>query len=148
MMNYAVGFLLDQTRTKVALIRKKRPSWQAGKLNGIGGKMEAGETPAQAMAREFKEEAGVETHPSEWLPLATLSGKQFVVHCFYLCSNHVYRNAIAMTDEPLEFWDLKDPEIFDECVPSVPWLIYLTKDSNMLRGQMSVMASYVGLDGD
>ena len=36
--HYACGFLFSQDRTRVVLIRKRRPAWQAGKLNGVGGK--------------------------------------------------------------------------------------------------------------
>lgn len=54
---YVVGFALDN-HGRVALIRKNRPEWQAGRLNGIGGHVEPGETPAHAMAREFHEETG------------------------------------------------------------------------------------------
>jgi 8-oxo-dGTP diphosphatase len=43
-----------------------KPDWQAGKLNGVGGKIEPGETSKTAMAREFHEETGVLTLPLEW----------------------------------------------------------------------------------
>lgn len=33
---YVVGFAFDLTLTMVALIRKNRPEWQMGLLNGIG----------------------------------------------------------------------------------------------------------------
>src|SRR5690349_13991679 len=42
---YALGFLFDGTG-RVVLIRKRRPAWQAGLLNGVGGKVEPGEAPA------------------------------------------------------------------------------------------------------
>lgn len=50
----------------MVLIRKVKPDWQAGKLNGVGGKIEIGESATIAMAREFREETGVETQPTEW----------------------------------------------------------------------------------
>lgn len=53
---YVLGFMFDHEEKHVLLIWKNRPKWQAGKLNGIGGKIEAGETPLQAMEREFTEE--------------------------------------------------------------------------------------------
>lgn len=59
---YVVGLAVNQGW--VALIRKAKPAWQAGRLNGIGGKVEPGEDPQLAMAREFEEEAGVAT-PAE-----------------------------------------------------------------------------------
>ena len=34
---YVCGFLFSRDRARVLLIRKRRPAWQAGKLNGLGG---------------------------------------------------------------------------------------------------------------
>lgn len=65
MTAYVCGFAFDTSR-KVFLILKNRPEWQKGKLNGIGGKIEPGETALRAMAREFKEEAGLDIHISRW----------------------------------------------------------------------------------
>lgn len=57
-VEYVLGFMFNEDESKVLLVHKNRPTWQAGKLNGIGGKIEAGETPLQAMEREFMEETG------------------------------------------------------------------------------------------
>lgn len=62
---YVVGFAFDYLR-RVWLIRKNRPEWQAGKLNGIGGKIEPNETSIEAMSREFMEEAGVLVPIKRW----------------------------------------------------------------------------------
>lgn len=56
-MNYVVGFLFEADLQRVLLRLKARPAWQRGKLNGIGGKVEEGETPLYAMRREGREEA-------------------------------------------------------------------------------------------
>jgi 8-oxo-dGTP diphosphatase len=56
---YVVGFLFSGDLYHVLLIRKNHPPWQAGKLNGVGGKIEEGETPRGAMQREFFEESGM-----------------------------------------------------------------------------------------
>ncbi len=53
-------FLFSEDRRRVVLINKKRPEWQAGLQNGIGGKVLEGEIYLQAMIREFKEETGFE----------------------------------------------------------------------------------------
>jgi len=58
-MRYVVGFAFDHDFSHVLLIWKNRPLWQAGKLNGIGGKIEPGELPLNAMIREFAEETGI-----------------------------------------------------------------------------------------
>jgi hypothetical protein len=81
---YVLGFCFDDDCEKVLLIEKRRPAWQAGRLNGIGGKIEAGETPAQAMVREFAEETG-DTVPGslDWRPFARLCGGGWEVWVFY-----------------------------------------------------------------
>ncbi len=44
----------------VLVVVKDRPLWQVGKINLVGGKIEAGETPEEAAVRELKEESGLE----------------------------------------------------------------------------------------
>lgn len=73
-MNYVCGFLFHPDREAVVLIEKQKPEWQKGKLNGVGGKMETWESPASAMAREFKEEAGAMVPAERW--------KHFRTECF------------------------------------------------------------------
>lgn len=60
------GFAFSADRHQVALVRKLRPAFQAGLLNGIGGKIEPGERPVSAMVREFREETGYLTKPRDW----------------------------------------------------------------------------------
>jgi 8-oxo-dGTP pyrophosphatase MutT (NUDIX family) len=69
---YVAGFLFYPQLQQVALIRKTRPQWMAGKLNAIGGHIEPGEDSLQAMAREFEEEAGLAI--PNWKRFAVLSG--------------------------------------------------------------------------
>ena len=46
--HYCVGFLLRNDDKEVALIRKIKPDWQAGKLNGIGRNIRGSDTPQHA----------------------------------------------------------------------------------------------------
>ena len=63
---YVVGFLFNEGLLEVLLIRKLKPLWQRGKLNGVGGKILPTESPLEAIRREFSEETGV--RPPTWLP--------------------------------------------------------------------------------
>jgi 8-oxo-dGTP diphosphatase len=75
-----VGFAFDKYRANVLLIRKLKPAWQAGRLNGVGGKVEPGESDAEAMVREFHEETGWVTSPVEWRQIAeVVSGDAEIV---------------------------------------------------------------------
>ena len=65
--SFVVGFAFIGFKPLVVLIQKRKPEWQAGQLNGTGGHMKEGETPKEAMAREFEEETGIKTRPDRWL---------------------------------------------------------------------------------
>lgn len=83
MKSYVLGFLFsgsDFYGSGVALIHKKRPKWQEGKLNGIGGAIEEGETPEAAMRREFFQETAYDH--GDWKRFALLNSMGNVVHCF------------------------------------------------------------------
>jgi len=83
-LHYVCGFLREKVTGEVIFVRKNKPAWQKGKLNGVGGKIESSETPLQAMAREFREEAGFEYH-GEWRRFAVQADKdnpEVVVHFF------------------------------------------------------------------
>lgn len=67
---YVLGFYFKNDR--VVLIEKQKPARYAGKLNGVGGKIEQGESPIEAMRREFKEETGAEVY--DWTNYAVLTG--------------------------------------------------------------------------
>jgi len=94
-----VGFLFDRNRRCVLLIKKNRPDWQKGYLNGVGGHVEPGEDMFEAMKREFLEEVGVETdgwkHTVRWL------GKDWLVDFFYLIDGEAFERATTMTDEEI-----------------------------------------------
>ncbi len=69
MNKYVLGFafLNDEINGhSTAVILKKRPDWQAGKYNGIGGHLKLGEPGHEAMTREFLEETGVEVATAAW----------------------------------------------------------------------------------
>jgi len=57
MKHYVMGFIFNKAKNRVLLVKKKRPEWQAGKWNGIGGKIDdTDESPLVAMNREALEE--------------------------------------------------------------------------------------------
>ena len=62
---YCLGF--GYYNDCVVLIKKERPKWQKGFLNGVGGKLEKNETALEAMIREFFEETGQMTTADQWI---------------------------------------------------------------------------------
>lgn len=65
-MEYTAGFIFDADFQHVLLVHKKHPQWQAGKLNGPGGKFEEGKTSHQCVAREIYEETSLQIAPNNW----------------------------------------------------------------------------------
>jgi len=79
MMNYVCGFVFNMNRDVVLLIKKNKPDWQRNRTNGIGGKIEDGETAMEAMNRETTEETGKKFN---WQKTIVLNGAGFRVHFF------------------------------------------------------------------
>jgi len=98
MKRYVVGFLFDDL-TNVLLIRKNRPEWQVGYLNGVGGHIED-ESELEAMIREAKEEIGVEI--KDWKSLAVVRGDDWIVYFYYAINPQAFDLAFQTTDEPIE----------------------------------------------
>ena len=141
---YVVGFNFvrapePNATTRVVLIRKRRPEWQAGKLNGIGGHVEPGETPLAAMAREYLEETGERIFDPAgrpaWELFLTQEFDEAIVHFFK--SENMWTHARTMTDEEICVVALTDD--FTEhlvYLPNLCWLLPMalhTDDGGYLR---------------
>lgn len=125
---YVAGFLFSPDKAWVALVRKNKPAWQAGKLNGIGGKIEPGETPAQAMCREFREEAGLDL--SDWREFCTLKwGNHAIIHFF----TSVIPNGERIHSNEDEYIDWYSVNTKHDVIPNLRWLIPLALDPDKLN---------------
>src|SRR5436190_15473444 len=96
---YVAGFLFTNDGRAVVLVRKNKPAWQKGRLNGVGGKVEGDETPAAAMQREFREEAGVDIPADAWQEVVVLEGHGFAVHFFRLFDTQAFSFATTVEGE-------------------------------------------------
>ena len=113
---YVVGFLFKDD--KVALIHKNRPDWQKGKINGIGGHIEKGETPLEAMRREFSEEAGGLL--DGWEYYCTMHYPEADIFMFRLFGDY---EITTKTDEAVEWFNVNN--LPDNVIPNLTWLIPL-----------------------
>ncbi len=68
---FTLGIIFSSDGQNIYLMRKDHPAFQAGKLSGVGGKLEPGESWQDCMAREGMEEAGYE---GQWQRLGTMAG--------------------------------------------------------------------------
>lgn len=83
MKQYVVGFIFDPQMEHVLLLQRAKAPYK-GLWNGIGGKIEPGESPEHAMVREYEEET--EMKADECLPfkkLATITLEGIELHAFY-----------------------------------------------------------------
>lgn len=125
MTNYVAGFLFSPDLKRVALIRKNKPEWQKGKLNGIGGKVEI-ETPYDAMVREFQEETGAAT--CGWNSFASLERADFCVAFFHLTGDYELRTT---TGEAVGWYPVAKLDKL-AVIPNLRWLIPLALDCSTL----------------
>lgn len=105
---YVMGLIFDTT-DRILLIKKKRPSHQVGKWNGLGGKVEDNETITRAMTRETKEEADLDIPESSWTLMysdSQPSGSLFVFITYI--SPEIMDSAKQMTDEIISVFPIND----------------------------------------
>lgn len=122
MIDYVVGFLFSPDFYHVVLIRKNKPEWQNGYLNGVGGKIEPGEHPIQAMIREFDEEAGL--HINSWRQVGTGHNHRARITVFTTFSED-YCKVFARTDEPISIHRTESIGHL-RVLPNLRWLIPLS----------------------
>lgn len=117
---YVCGLVYGPDNT-VVLIKKNRPDWQKGYLNGVGGKVEVNETPLDAMVREFNEECGVVI--KEWKHFLTFEIGNATVYWFTFHFLENYLPVRSLTDEVADYHSLNDYERTDKCVRDLGWIL-------------------------
>lgn len=129
---YVVGLRFSLDLKNVALIRKLKPTWQAGLLNGIGGKIEDGETSEGAILREFEEETGLQTSIEQWHRFHHMrgtnnDGRAFQIEFFCSIGNLLYLKSPEA--EKIEIWEAARIGSGEQnTIGNLPWLVMLAKD--------------------
>lgn len=144
MTRYTLGFLFNMDFSRVVLLRKKRPSWQAGKLNGVGGHIEGLETPRQCMEREFHEEV-YHDFGVGWQEYATIGSPDFEVVCF--AAQAAYLPTVARGDEPVVVLDVASLS-GRNVIENLLWLIPLAIDTLQDGRPNYTRTDYRHLPGD
>lgn len=98
MQLYVVGFVWDEAREHVVLVKKNRPSLQVGLWNGVGGKVETHESSHAAIKRECEEECDL--HISDWQLCAHVCGRDYQIDFWSATCD--LSGAKTCTDEPVQ----------------------------------------------
>ena len=142
---YVCGFAFDG-QGHIVLIRKLKPEWQRGLYNGVGGKYEKSDLNLSvAMAREFKEETGVETLASEWeskfhyLHFSPPHlGPGEVSHVYYFAADI----GLRVTEIQKQENEKEEPEVraisaiaagYVPVIPNLHWIIPLCLDKTIVQ---------------
>lgn len=123
MKKYVAGFMKDSS-DHIALVRKNKPKWQAGLLNGIGGGVEENEEPLAAMCREWEEETGA--YYWDWEFFAELRFDDCAVH-FFKAHVHELPHFPATNDigEAIEVHSFSNAVRYADTIPNLKWLLPL-----------------------
>jgi 8-oxo-dGTP diphosphatase len=124
--NLVIPEISEPRSDSVLLILKDRPDWQAGKFNGIGGKVEPGEYPLAAMQRECFEECGLRIN--KWRNYCRMEGEDFQIQ-FYTAYQDYLPQWESKTSEKVHAFPLS-------CLPanlinSNRYLIPLAREKDM-----------------
>jgi len=100
MIHATLCFIVRDRSPGHVLLGKKKRGFGIGKLNGIGGKLEPGESPEEGIIREVQEEVGLTIPPSALRAVAQITFRFPFMEAF----NHFVHVFVA-TDwegEPIE----------------------------------------------
>lgn len=134
MINYVVGFCVNPFGSRVVLIEKTKPDWQKGFLNGVGGKIEEGENPLEAMVREFKEET--DCLIENWIPFAETAilakgadledenAERTYIDIFYTVAEPAIK---TITEEKVDWYPIEYLDTL-KTLPSISWLVPMALD--------------------
>lgn len=131
MITYVLGFLFSADRQKVALIKKNKPDFMNEKFNGIGGKVENGEIPKEAIIREFEEETGVRV--TDWKCRGTIrdKGKSYVVLIYSAFADKV-SEVKTIEIEPVSIVNISELDLLP-LYSNVLYLIQAMLDDNTIE---------------
>lgn len=118
---HTVGFVFSKDQAQVLLMLKNRPPWQKGKYNGPGGKVEAGETAIQCVAREVFEETNISIEEDAWIYFAEITEGSNHIEFFATISSGYMLSIEQKTDEPIKWVDVD--ELPENIIPNLRWLI-------------------------
>ncbi len=135
MQAYVLGFVFDLDYKHVLLVRKNRPFWQKGFLNGVGGHIEGDESAYEAMCRECLEESNLELY--NWLYIGEITDNStWLVNC-YSANVSNFDDAKSLTDELIEVVSMRELD-YEQLVRPADILLRLATGIDFMPIKLSV----------
>ena len=125
---FVLGFLFNIDCTKVILIRKEKPYWQKGFYNGVGGKVQEGELPIEAIRREFREETVLDIFYWKYFGYINDSGNKISLFTSLIPTESFVKESVVNKTEEIV------TEVFLDNIKNIPivynlhWLIPMAKE--------------------
>ena len=123
---FVLALLYSLDGRQVVLIRRTRPEWQAGRVNGLGGRLVPGESAAAAARREVREECGVDV--SEWREVLVWEDAEYVMYVMRGESAQA-RDARTMEDQEVFLADVH--ALPHNVIDNLRWLVPLALDADV-----------------
>jgi len=122
MEKYTVGIYFRSNVNEVALILKNRPTWQAGKYNFPGGKIEFNESPLECTIREFNEECCVNTIAETWNHIGRIENDgNYTVEIYTGLHKSFHGDLITGEDQKVQWFNVND--LPRNIISNLSWLI-------------------------
>ncbi|HYC34367.1 MAG TPA: NUDIX domain-containing protein [Candidatus Paceibacterota bacterium] len=126
MQKYTLAFIFNSILDKVLLMHKSRPASLAGKVNGLGGKLEGDEDLYECIMREVKEESDLDTKKDKWIYVGEKYAPNWHVATFCYVYEGDMSDAKSMEDQPVEWFDVRN--LPENVMSNLTWIIPLCLD--------------------
>jgi len=104
MIKYCLGFVFDEQLKNVMLIKKEKPTWQRGQLNGLGGHIYNKEWASHAMQRTCLAESGMNIQ--DWTKVYLMDFDNCELYVFVAVAD--LSKATTMTGEEIKIMPIAD----------------------------------------
>ena len=139
-LKMVVGLHFDLSRQFVAMVHKMSgPACVIGNWNGVGGKVDPGEEPLNAMVREFGEETGLATNLQDWHQFAELNATNYDLFFFWAASSDVFR-CRTVEKEPIKVWKAVDLLGESNVMHNMRWMIPYLQDADMIPHDLGTLS--------
>lgn len=98
---YTLGFIFSNDLERLILVKKSHPEFQKDRLNGIGGKIENGESQFETIRRESIEECGYHSETWKYFGIIKIKKKADVYLFYDVCDKPLHEVVETKTDEEI-----------------------------------------------